>query len=127
MRTTPSKSKNLWLIVAVKGSFVRSSHQRCYLKVGVIKNFVKFTRKHLCQGLFFNLIKKETLAQVFSCEFCEIFKNIFFTEQLQVSVFVFYQQFQISGETTHLVTPIPGGNYMFKVNNRNTRTMFEIC
>ena len=24
------------------------------------------------------LLKKETLAQVFSCEFCEIFKNIFF-------------------------------------------------
>ena len=25
-----------------------------------------------------NLIKKEALAQVFSCEFCEIFKNTFF-------------------------------------------------
>ena len=25
-----------------------------------------------------NLINKETLAQVFSCEFCEIFKNTFF-------------------------------------------------
>ena len=24
-----------------------------------------------------NFIKKETLAQVFPCEFCEIFKNIF--------------------------------------------------
>ena len=27
-------------------------------------------------------IKKETLAQVFSCEFCEISKNIFFSEYL---------------------------------------------
>ena len=27
-----------------------------------------------------NLIKKETLAHVFSCEFCEISKNSFFTE-----------------------------------------------
>ena len=26
-------------------------------------------------------IKKETLVQVLSCEFCEIFKNTFFTEQ----------------------------------------------
>ena len=25
----------------------------------------------------FNIIKKEALAQVFSCEFCEIFKNTF--------------------------------------------------
>ena len=29
----------------------------------------------MCQSLFFN---KETLAQVFSCEFCEISKNTFF-------------------------------------------------
>ena len=27
--------------------------------------------------------KKETLAQVFSCEFCEISKNTFFTEHLR--------------------------------------------
>ena len=29
-----------------------------------------------------NFIKKETIAQVFSCEFCEIFKKIFFIEHL---------------------------------------------
>ena len=29
-----------------------------------------------------NFIKKEILAQVFSCEFCEISKNIFFKEHL---------------------------------------------
>ena len=39
------------------------------------------TGKHLRQSLFLvadqvcNFIKKETLAQVFSCEFSEIFKN----------------------------------------------------
>ena len=27
-------------------------------------------------------VKKEALTQVFSCEFCEIFKNTFFTEHL---------------------------------------------
>ena len=32
-----------------------------------------------------NFIKKETLAQVFSREFCEIFKNTFFTEHLQAT------------------------------------------
>ena len=50
----------------------------CYMKKGVLKNLAKFTGKHLCQSLFFNkvagqacnFIKKETLAQVFSCEFC---------------------------------------------------------
>ena len=29
-----------------------------------------------------NFIKKEALAQVFSCEFCKISKNTFFTEHL---------------------------------------------
>ena len=29
-----------------------------------------------------NFIKKETLVQVFSCEFCEFFKNVFLTEHL---------------------------------------------
>ena len=29
-----------------------------------------------------NFIKKEALAQVFPCEFCEISKNTFFTEHL---------------------------------------------
>ena len=29
-----------------------------------------------------NFIKNETLAQVFSCEFSEIFKNTYFEEQL---------------------------------------------
>ena len=33
-----------------------------------------------------NFIKKETLAQVFSCEFCEISKNTLSTEHLLLSV-----------------------------------------
>ena len=58
-----------------------------FCKKGVLRNFAKFTRKHLCQRLFFNKVagrglklywKKESLAQVFSCKFCEISKNIFF-------------------------------------------------
>ena len=55
------------------------------LKKGVLRNFTKFTGKHLCQSLFFNKvagsacnsIKKETLPQVFFCEFYEISKNTF--------------------------------------------------
>ena len=70
------------------------SHQRCSIKKDVLKNFVKFTEKHLCKSLFFNkagglrpaiVIKKRTLMQVFFCEFCEIFKNTFFIEHLRTS------------------------------------------
>ena len=32
----------------------RSNHQRCSIIKGVLRNFAKFTRKHLCQSLFFN-------------------------------------------------------------------------
>ena len=54
-----------------------------FCKNGVLKNFTKFTGKHLFKNLLLklqacNFIKKETLAQVFSCEFCENSKNTFF-------------------------------------------------
>ena len=39
------------------------------MKKNVLKHFAKFTGKHLCQSLFFNKV-------------AEIFKNIFFTENL---------------------------------------------
>ena len=35
----------------------------------------------MCQSLIFNKVA-ETLAQVFPCEFCKIFKNTLFTEHL---------------------------------------------
>ena len=50
-----------------------------FWKKGVLRNFAKFKRKQLRQSLFWfqacNFIKKEALAQVFSFEFCKIFKN----------------------------------------------------
>ena len=61
----------------------RSSLPEMFCKKGIPKNFTKFTGKHLCRSLFFNKVaglrlKKESPAQVFSCEFCEISKNTFF-------------------------------------------------
>ena len=38
-----------------------------------------------------NFIKKDTLVQVFSREFCKMSKNIFFTEYLQMTASVHYQ------------------------------------
>ena len=37
------------------------------------------------QTTAYNFIKKETMAQVFFYEFCEFFKNIFFTEHLRTT------------------------------------------
>ena len=38
-----------------------------------------------CRPRACNFTKKETLAQGFSCEFCEISKNIFFTDYLRTT------------------------------------------
>ena len=62
----------------------RSTHRRCSVKKCVLRNFAKFTGKHLCQSLCFNEVAG-TAAQVFSCEFCEISKNTFFTEHLRTT------------------------------------------
>ena len=35
---------------------LRSSHRKCSVKKGVLKNISKFTGKHLCQSLFFNTV-----------------------------------------------------------------------
>ena len=59
--------------------------RKCSIKKGVLRNFSKFTGKHLCQSLFFNKVAglrpvsllKKTLAQAFFCEFCKIFKDTF--------------------------------------------------
>ena len=72
----------------------RSRHRRCPVK----KIFLKIpqnSQENTCAIVSFliklpqacNLVKKETLTQVFSCEFCEIFKNTFFTEQLRTIAF----------------------------------------
>ena len=57
----------------------RSSRPEVFCKKSVLRNFAKLTGKHLCQNLFLSkitgLIRKETLTQVFSCEFFEISKN----------------------------------------------------
>ena len=55
----------------------RSSRPEVFCKKGVLRNFVKFAGKHLCQSLSFNKV-----ALVFSREFYNISKNFFFIEHL---------------------------------------------
>ena len=53
-----------------KASTIRSSRPEVFCKQGVLRNFAKFTGKHLCQSLFFNKV-----ALAFSSEFYEISKE----------------------------------------------------
>ena len=54
-------------------TWFRSSHQRCFIKKGILKNFAKFIGKHLCQSLYFNKV----------IGLRPIFKNTFFTKHLR--------------------------------------------
>ena len=73
-------NKDLTKIININGS----SRPVVFCRKGALRSFTKFTGKQLCQSLrpATLSVKKETQAQVFSCEFCEISKNTFFTEHL---------------------------------------------
>ena len=78
---------------------LRNSHRRSSVRKGFIRNFAKFTGKHLCQSLFqasaCSFVKKEALAKVFSREFCEVFKKVFLTEHLRRTASVYLKSFFI--------------------------------
>ena len=69
----------------------RSSLPDVFCKKGVLKISQNSLENNLHQSLILNkvagyrlqLYKKETLPQVFSCEFSAIFKNTYFTEHLR--------------------------------------------
>ena len=48
--------KEAYLLFPVPNTLVkgRSSHWRCFVRKGVLRNFARFTGKHLCQSLYFN-------------------------------------------------------------------------
>ena len=60
-------------VVVTERVFMQKQLSKSFFKKGVVRNFAKFTIKHLCR-------KNETVAPVFSCDFCEICKITFFAE-----------------------------------------------
>ena len=63
-----------------------------FYKIGIFKNFPKFTRKHLCWSLFFNkfagfqpatLFNKRPQCRCFSDKFCKIFNNTSLTKHIR--------------------------------------------
>ena len=79
------------LTVAFKGMVNRRSRPEVFCKKGVLRNFTKFTGKHLCQSLFFNkvaglrpatLLKKRLWNRYFPMNFAKFLRTPFFTEHL---------------------------------------------
>ena len=75
------------LILTASVTDLEAVAQRCSVKKVFLKNFDKLTGKQLCES---NFIKKETLVQVFSCEFIETFKIIFFLKNLRPLLLPFH-------------------------------------
>ena len=55
------------------------------LKPGFGTSVFLWISRNSYEHFFYNSIKKETLAHVFSCKFCKISKNSFFTEDLRTT------------------------------------------
>ena len=65
---------------------------KIYQKTPASESFVKSRRIKT-----FNFIKKDTLAKKFSCEFCKIFKNLYFVEHLRKLLMWKYLSYGIFG------------------------------
>ena len=100
-QTFQSDEKSFWIgypfIFLRRKIYYGKQPSEVFCKKGVLRNFENFIGKHLCQSPFLmklqayacNFIKKETLAQVFSCKCCKIPKNTFFHRTPLVTVSVF--------------------------------------
>ena len=92
---------NFKLLSYFHPNITRSSHRRCSVRKDVFLEISQISQENTCVRVSFliklqaaacNFIKKETLAQVFSCEFCEISKNTFFTEHLRWLLLLYYKE-----------------------------------
>ena len=89
LRTPFLRNTSEGLLLKLKNSF-RSSHQRCSVKKGVLRNFEKSTGKHLCQSLFLvklharsaTLLKKRLWHRCFHVNFVKFLRTPFLTKHL---------------------------------------------
>ena len=75
----------------------KSSRLQVFCRKGVLRNFTKFTRKHLYQSLFFNnvaglrpatLLKIRLCPSCFPVNFVKFLRKPFFTEHLRTTASV---------------------------------------
>ena len=64
--------------------FFRSNRPEVFCKKGALRNFIKFTGKHLCQSLIFNkvLLKMRLWHRCFPMNFVKFLRTPFFIEHL---------------------------------------------
>ena len=99
----PTKALDIYI-----SSPCRSSHRRCSVKKGVLRNITKFTGKDLCQRLFFNkvaglrpatLLEKSLWHRCFPVNFVKFLRTFFLQNtsgQLLLTMYVFIIRFHRS-------------------------------
>ena len=89
-KTFSNLNKNIWIKNIMRPIF-RSSRPQVFCKNGVVRNFAKFTGKHLCQSRFFNkvaglrpatLLKKWLWHRCFPVNFVKFIRTPFIIEHL---------------------------------------------
>ena len=94
-----STTANAMLCFFSLGSVIRSSRPDVFCENGVLRNFAKFTGKHLCQSLFFNKVAgaptlrssppevfyKRGVLKMFVLNFAKFLRTPFLTELLQAT------------------------------------------
>ena len=78
--------------------YIQKQPPEVFCEKGVLRNFTKFTRKHLCQSLFFNkvaglrhttLVKKRLWHRYFPVNLVKFLRTSFFTEHFWTTASVY--------------------------------------
>ena len=103
---------------------IRSSRLEVFCRKGILRNFAKFTGKHLYQNLFVNkvvgcatLLKKRLLQWCFSINFAKFLRTPFLTEHLLW--LILYNKLQSTTNVTILAINDNLHNYRWSINTIN--------
>ena len=77
-------NERFWRLEYHSTKFVGKSHQELFCEKGVLRNFAKFSGKHLCQRLFFNKVasQKGLWHSCFPANFAKFLRIPFIIEHL---------------------------------------------
>ena len=106
----------------MRSALIRSSHQRCSVRKGVLRNFAIVTLKHKCQSLFFSKVaglrsaislKKRLRHKCFPVNFVKFLRIPFSTEHLWWLLLynlwiIYYGIYGLHYKGGYLYFPAPG-------------------
>ena len=99
LKLAQNKSLNISIFSLTIFKGIRSRHQKCSMKKGVLGNLTKFIGKHLCQSLFFNEVAGNRQQKTSGRLLLELWDTLFtswFKVKYSISFFFFFSKPKIS-------------------------------